>query len=161
MTIAVARPETPALPEELSAKSIFAAGSVFSEEFMVTWGSVKPAIRVLRGFEVECSRKIRLSRGRISCHKRPESNRSKIDEKWSFDYRFGPEIYLPAPNSKGFNMANERPTELRRRRQRKAKLTLLKKRLEKASKSEKAVIIAKVRRLSPGAEQLVANWKVS
>jgi gamma-glutamylputrescine oxidase len=65
------------------------------------------------------------------------------------------------PNSKGFNMANERPTELRRRRQRKAKLTLLKKRLDKASKSEKAVIIAKVRRLSPGAEQLRANWKVS
>jgi hypothetical protein len=65
------------------------------------------------------------------------------------------------PNSKGFNMANERPTELRRRRQRKAKLTLLKKRLDKASKSEKAVIIAKVRRLSPGAEQLLANWKVS
>jgi hypothetical protein len=52
-------------------------------------------------------------------------------------------------------------TELRRRRQRKAKLTLLKKRLDKASKSEKAVIIAKVRRLSPGAEQLLANWKVS
>ncbi|MFM7516307.1 MAG: DUF6800 family protein, partial [Pirellula sp.] len=33
--------------------------------------------------------------------------------------------------------------------------------LEKASKSEKGVIAAKVRRLSPGAEQLLADWKVS
>lgn len=58
-------------------------------------------------------------------------------------------------------MPIERAAELRRRRNRKAKLTKLKKRLEKASKSEKAIIVAKVRRLSPGAEQLLADWKVS
>ncbi|MFM7975074.1 MAG: DUF6800 family protein [Pirellula sp.] len=58
-------------------------------------------------------------------------------------------------------MPNERASELRRRRHRKAKLTRLKRRLEKASKSEKGVIAAKVRRLSPGAEQLLADWKVS
>ncbi|MFM8397937.1 MAG: DUF6800 family protein, partial [Pirellula sp.] len=46
-------------------------------------------------------------------------------------------------------MPNERASELRRRRHRKAKLTRLKRRLEKASKSEKGVIAAKVRRLSP------------
>ncbi len=58
-------------------------------------------------------------------------------------------------------MPIERASELRRRRHRKAKLTILKRRLEKASKSEKGVIAAKVRRLSPGAEQLLADWKVS
>ncbi|MCE2809711.1 MAG: DUF6800 family protein [Planctomycetota bacterium] len=58
-------------------------------------------------------------------------------------------------------MPIERASELRRRRHRKAKLTRLKRRLEKASKSEKGVIAAKVRRLSPGAEQLLADWKVS
>jgi len=58
-------------------------------------------------------------------------------------------------------MPIERASELRRRRHRKAKLTSLKRRLEKASKSEKGVIAAKVRRLSPGAEQLLADWKVS
>ena len=58
-------------------------------------------------------------------------------------------------------MPIERASELRRRRHRKAKLTRLKRSLEKASKSEKGVIAAKVRRLSPGAEQLLADWKVS
>jgi hypothetical protein len=58
-------------------------------------------------------------------------------------------------------MPIERAAELRRRRHRKAKLTILKRRLEKASKSEKGVIVAKIRRLSPGAEQLLADWKVS
>jgi len=58
-------------------------------------------------------------------------------------------------------MPIERAAELRRRRNRKVKLTKLKKRLEKASKSEKGIIAAKVRRLSPGAEQLLADWKIS
>ncbi|MFN7734032.1 MAG: DUF6800 family protein [Pirellula sp.] len=57
-------------------------------------------------------------------------------------------------------MAIERNRELRRRRQRKVKLTNLKKRAEKASKSEKGVIAAKIRRISPGAEQLIAAWKL-
>lgn len=58
-------------------------------------------------------------------------------------------------------MAIERNRELRRRRHRKVKLTNLKKRAEKASKSEKGVIAAKIRRLSPGAEQLIAAWKLA
>jgi hypothetical protein len=58
-------------------------------------------------------------------------------------------------------MGIERTRELRRRRHRKVKLTNLKRRAEKASKSEKAVIAHKVRRLSPGAEQLITAWKLA
>lgn len=58
-------------------------------------------------------------------------------------------------------MGIERSRELRRRRQRKRKLTSLKRRADKASKSEKAVIAQKVRRLSPGADQLLAAWKLA
>lgn len=58
-------------------------------------------------------------------------------------------------------MGIERTRELRRKRHRKVKLSNLKRRAEKASKSEKAVIAHKVRRLSPGAEQLLAAWKLA
>jgi hypothetical protein len=58
-------------------------------------------------------------------------------------------------------MAIERARELRRRRHRKVKLLTLKRRADKASKSEKGIIVAKIRRLSPGAEQLIAAWKIS
>jgi hypothetical protein len=54
----------------------------------------------------------------------------------------------------------ERQRELRRRRHRKQKLVLLHKKSEKASKAEKAVIATKLRKLSPGAEQLIAAWKL-
>jgi hypothetical protein len=52
-------------------------------------------------------------------------------------------------------MGSERERELRRRRQRKKKMGLIRKQAEKATSSEKAVLAAKVRRLSPGAEQLI------
>jgi hypothetical protein len=58
-------------------------------------------------------------------------------------------------------MGIERARELRRKRHRKVKLSTLKRRAEKASKSEKVIIAQKVRRLSPGAEQLLAAWKMS
>ncbi|MEQ1825663.1 MAG: DUF6800 family protein [Pirellula sp.] len=54
----------------------------------------------------------------------------------------------------------ERQRELRRRRHRKSKLELLHKKSEKSSKAEKSVIAQKVRRLSPGAEQLIRAWKL-
>ncbi len=54
----------------------------------------------------------------------------------------------------------ERQRELRRRRNRSKKLTLLQKKAEKSSKAEKAVIAHKLRRLSPGAEQLIKAWKL-
>jgi len=58
-------------------------------------------------------------------------------------------------------MGTERTRELRRRRQRKVKLTSLKRRAEKASKSEKAVIAGKIRRITSGAELIIANWKLA
>jgi len=51
-------------------------------------------------------------------------------------------------------MRNERHRELARRRTRKKKMTLIKKRAEKASASEKQVLADKIRRLTPGAEEL-------
>lgn len=56
--------------------------------------------------------------------------------------------------------ASERKRELSRRRSRKAKLTKLKKRLPKATQSEKTEIARKLRNLTPGAEELIAKWKL-
>jgi hypothetical protein len=47
--------------------------------------------------------------------------------------------------------------EIRQRRHRKKKLATLKRRAAKASSSEKAVIAAKLRRMTPGAEVIIAN----
>jgi hypothetical protein len=52
-------------------------------------------------------------------------------------------------------MGSERERELRRRRKRKKKIELLRKRVEKASSSEKEVLAAKIRNMSPGAEELI------
>ena len=52
-------------------------------------------------------------------------------------------------------MSSERERELRRRRKRKHKMTLIKKRAAKATASEKEVLAAKIRQLTPGAEQLI------
>jgi hypothetical protein len=51
----------------------------------------------------------------------------------------------------------ERQKELKRRRHRKKKLKVFKRRLAKATTSEKAHIAAKIRRLSPGGEVIIAN----
>jgi len=50
---------------------------------------------------------------------------------------------------------SERQRELRRRRHRAKKIPALKKRAEKASASEKKVIAAKIRALTPGAEAII------
>ena len=50
---------------------------------------------------------------------------------------------------------SERQRELRRRRKRKAQYDKWKTRLGKASKNEKAVIAAKLRRTTPGAETMI------
>jgi hypothetical protein len=52
----------------------------------------------------------------------------------------------------------ERHKELRQRRHRRKKLAILKRRAAKASASEKAVIAAKIRNMTPGAEVIIANW---
>jgi hypothetical protein len=51
----------------------------------------------------------------------------------------------------------ERHKELAKRRHRKKKLKVLKRRLAKGTPSEKAHIVAKIRRLTPGAEVIIAN----
>jgi hypothetical protein len=51
----------------------------------------------------------------------------------------------------------QRDRELRRRRHRKKKVKILKRKVTKANPSEKAIIAAKIRRLSPGAEVIIAN----
>lgn len=52
----------------------------------------------------------------------------------------------------------ERHKELRQRRHRRKKLAILKRRAAKASASEKAVIAAKIRNMTPGAEVIIAHW---
>lgn len=52
----------------------------------------------------------------------------------------------------------ERHKELRRRRSRKKKLKIFKRKADKATPSEKAVLATKIRRMTPGAEVVIANW---
>ncbi|HMO13290.1 MAG TPA: hypothetical protein PKD64_05640 [Pirellulaceae bacterium] len=56
--------------------------------------------------------------------------------------------------------ASERKREIRRRRTRRKKVTLLKKRAQKANASEKAVIARKLRDLTPGAETIIASLQL-
>ena len=55
-------------------------------------------------------------------------------------------------------MGIERHRELRRRRARRQKLAKYKKRLEKATVSEKKVMAHKLREMTPGAEVIIAAW---
>jgi hypothetical protein len=51
----------------------------------------------------------------------------------------------------------ERQKELRRRRKRKHKLKIIKRKLEKATPSEKSVLAGKIRHMTPGAEVIIAS----
>ena len=53
---------------------------------------------------------------------------------------------------------SERRRELRRRRHRKKKLGIIKRKIKKASVSEKQHLAEKLRGLTPGAETLIANF---
>jgi hypothetical protein len=53
---------------------------------------------------------------------------------------------------------SERKRELRRRRHRKKKLSILSRKLQKSTVSERTVIADKIRALTPGGEVIVANW---
>ncbi len=55
---------------------------------------------------------------------------------------------------------SERGKEIKRRRHRRKKLTQLSKRLGKATVSEKSMIAAKLRRLTPGAEVLIDHYEL-
>ena len=56
--------------------------------------------------------------------------------------------------------ASERSRELKRRRHRKKKLGQLKRKVEKASASEKAHVANKIRRLTTGAEVIITRWEL-
>jgi hypothetical protein len=53
--------------------------------------------------------------------------------------------------------SNERRKELKRRRHRKKKLGILRRKLQSANTSTKADIAEKIRSLTPGADQVLAN----
>ena len=51
--------------------------------------------------------------------------------------------------------SNERMKELRRRRHRRAKMGRIKRKVESANTSEKAVMADKIRKLTPGGEEII------
>ncbi len=53
---------------------------------------------------------------------------------------------------------SERKREIRRRRHRREKLRRLYRKLQSASEAEKSVIADKVRRLTPGWQDVLRNW---
>jgi hypothetical protein len=53
---------------------------------------------------------------------------------------------------------SERRRELSRRRKRAKKISHLKQRVPKASVSEKLAIAARIRKMTPGAEQIIATF---
>ncbi|HEX4413782.1 MAG TPA: DUF6800 family protein [Lacipirellulaceae bacterium] len=53
---------------------------------------------------------------------------------------------------------SNRAKEIKRRRKRGEKLTKLKKRLGKATKSEQVEMARKIRDMTPGAEVVISNW---
>ncbi|NLF06599.1 MAG: hypothetical protein GX594_01275 [Pirellulaceae bacterium] len=57
-------------------------------------------------------------------------------------------------------MSIERNQELRRRRHRRKKLSILSRKLEKATVSERAAIADKLRSLTPGAEVIIDRWEL-
>ncbi|MEN6367136.1 MAG: DUF6800 family protein [Thermoguttaceae bacterium] len=53
---------------------------------------------------------------------------------------------------------SERKKELRRRRHRSKKIAAFSRKLAKATVSERTLIAEKLRALTPGGEQIIANW---
>lgn len=53
---------------------------------------------------------------------------------------------------------SDRKQEIKRRRRRRKKLVTFKRKLKKATVSEKANIAEKIRRMTPGAETIIATW---
>jgi hypothetical protein len=56
---------------------------------------------------------------------------------------------------------SERHKEIKRRRHRRKKLGHLAKKLKTAKVSERPVIADKLRRLTPGADVIIANWQLT
>lgn len=56
---------------------------------------------------------------------------------------------------------SERKKEIDRRRRRRKKLTVINRKLQKATTSEKQVIAEKIRNMTPGAETIIKNLNLS
>ncbi|HVU90479.1 MAG TPA: DUF6800 family protein [Pirellulales bacterium] len=56
---------------------------------------------------------------------------------------------------------SERHKEIKRRRHRRKKLAHLAKKLKTAKVSERPVITDKLRKLTPGADVIIANWQLT
>ncbi len=56
---------------------------------------------------------------------------------------------------------SERHKEIKRRRHRRKKLTHLAKKLKTAKVSERPIITDKLRKLTPGADVIIANWELT
>lgn len=56
---------------------------------------------------------------------------------------------------------SERGKEVKRRRHRRKKLNKLAKRLKTAKISERPMIAERVRKLTPGADVVIANWQLT
>lgn len=55
---------------------------------------------------------------------------------------------------------SDRMQEIKRRRKRRQKLAKFKKRLKKATVSERAVMAEKIRRMTTGSEVIIENWNL-
>ncbi len=55
---------------------------------------------------------------------------------------------------------SDRMQEIKRRRRRRKKLEVFQRKLKKATNSEKLVIAEKLRRMTPGAEQIIKNLQL-
>lgn len=53
---------------------------------------------------------------------------------------------------------SDRKQEIKRRRRRRKKLVVFKRRLKKATVSERAVLADKIRKMTPGAEVIIEAW---
>ena len=86
--------------------------------------------------------------GKLTIRANPaKSHGSNNSPKWGID------VF----NFEEFYVAIERMREIRRRRSRRKKLGILKRKAMKANASEKTAIAAKLRKLTPGADVIIAN----
>jgi hypothetical protein len=143
-------------------------------EFSVLDDPGRVSIRVGREVSVHslaqaltsCQRSAELSRALMKLSGYNAATLTKFEILSNFAAPARPTRFSASTNSLSFELQSnpmagtERQRELRRRRHRKSKLQLLHKKSEKSSKAEKAVIAQKIRRLSPGAEQLIQAWKL-
>lgn len=56
---------------------------------------------------------------------------------------------------------SERAKEIKRRRHRRKKLVNISKKLKSAKPSERPLIAEKIRNLTPGADVIIENWKLT